>query len=227
MSPVIDANGFVTYLQGNGLKIKFQPVNSQFFPFQINILDITLRSPRAGLYPGLPVTLYTFCILELFTGLQSPLPSLPNQGEVRLIPTVTTYTSPPWWNFDNEQMGLSGTSFSEDEGDTGEKLRQVANFRIVYADTSIVNGWMLLLPFLFTAFTTQLQWLVTKPDTCAPSNMVSSILLIQNLVNGQKPYTGHENVGTKVIYLTYGVTGMFVTAVALMTFINITKSTGM
>jgi len=226
LAPVVDANGFITYLQAKGMKIKFQPINGQFFPFQINILDIALMTPRANLFPGFPVDLYTFCILEQYTGIQSPLPSLPNEGDVRLIPTVTTISTPPWWNFDNEQMGLKGTSYSLDEGDAGEKLRQAANFRIVYADTSVVNGWMLLLPFLFTAFTTQLQWLVTKPDICAPSNMISSILLIQNLVSGQKPYTGHENVGTKVIYLTYGVTGMFITAVALMTFINITKDTG-
>ena len=37
--PVTDANNNILYFNANGIKIKFEPVNSWFFPFQVRIIN--------------------------------------------------------------------------------------------------------------------------------------------------------------------------------------------
>lgn len=53
--------------------------------------------------------------------------------------------------------------------------------------------------------------------------MISAILLIQNVATSQQNYVSNENLVTKVIYLTYGVTGVYISAVAIMAAINIAR----
>lgn len=205
--------------------IEYSQTLSLLFIFQINLLDIGIYIPQSKIVSTATAVLNTFCVTTRFTGLRSPLPSLPNSGKLTVYPYVEAFHTAPWYNLEQEQMMLHGTSYTDVEDKIPERAVPMVTFRLVYSD-AVLFGWMALLPFLFTAFTTQLQWLVIKADQCSGSNMVTSVLLIQSLVNSQKPYTGHANIATEVIYMTYAVAGMFVSTVAIMTFINTTKTTG-
>lgn len=192
----------------------------------MNILDIGLITPPSAVNVGKKITINQFCISSPFTGIRAPLPSLPNAGELILIPHVKVNYNAPWFNAGNQQMFLKGTGFTREEENEPEKTGRTANFRIIYHNAAVASNWLILLPFLFSAFTTQLQWFILTADTCKPATMVTAVLLIQSLVNNQKAYVGVKTVATDVLAVTYCLTAVYVVTVALMTFINITKDTG-
>ncbi|CAB9496736.1 expressed unknown protein [Seminavis robusta] len=225
LNPISDGNDNLLFVEGKALPLKFQPRNRKFFPFQVNLLDILVFSYPAGIFSNQAPELSTFCINGPFTGFKEPIPSLPDQGKLTLIPYMKVVHIAPWFNEGYPQMELQDTGHSVAHEDISERAFQAGSFRVVYRNQASF-GWMILLPFLFTAFTTQLQWMVTTPENCSASSMITSVLLIQNVVGSQKPYTGHQTIVSETIYLTYAVTGIYVTAVAIMTFINITKNTG-
>jgi len=105
------------------------------------------------------------------------------------------------------------------------RIQRALRFRIVWQQSATV-GWMIIFPFLFSAFSTQLQWLVVEPSEVSASSMISAILLIQNVVTSQGKLTQYSNIATKIIYLTYGITGIYIIAVAGMAFINIARNKG-
>ncbi|KAL3925666.1 MAG: hypothetical protein SGILL_000245 [Bacillariaceae sp.] len=224
-TPVTDANDNILYFNANGVRIKFQPLNPYFYPFQLNVLDINVASPATDIALNHKVQQYSFCIDPSMTGFKHPLPSLPQEGVVNMIPTVWRSSNAPWFNEDNDHMFLKGTGVQSEEEHVVEKFFQTAVFRIVYQGAPI-EPWFDLLPILFTAFTVQLQWMVTRTDNCGGSTMITAVLLIQNLVNMQAGFVGYSNIMSQALSFTYIVAIIYVVAVALMTFTNIAKQNG-
>ena len=122
-------------------------------------------------------------------------------------------------------MSIDGTGRQTGDGHVQEMFFQVGMFRLIY-DGPNSQSWFALLPVLFTAFVIQLQWLTTTASSCDGSTMITAVLLIQNLVQSQAAYVGYKNIASNILTFTYVVAIIYVVAVALMTFINLSKSGG-
>lgn len=106
------------------------------------------------------------------------------------------------------------------------RLERSLRFRIVWSEPP-GELWMVIFPFLFSAFSTQLQWLVLKASEVTAASMISAILLISNIVNAHKGgLVRYNNIASSTIYLTYGIVGVYILAVAIMAFINIARNSG-
>lgn len=105
------------------------------------------------------------------------------------------------------------------------RIIRTVNFRILYEDLQ-GRGWLQLAKYLFVVFSTQMQWMTLKPDQIDASKMVASILLLQTVVYSQSEFLGRENIATHVIYITYAIAIVLNIAIALMTFINLSRESG-
>ena len=132
-------------------------------------MDIYLAPPASDIELNQEVEQLSFCIDRSKTGFKHPLPSLAQQGKVNLIPAIWRSTMAPWFNEGNEQMHLNSTGAQTSEELGMDSYFQTALFRIVY-EGAPAEPWFDLLPILFTAFTVQIQWLVTQPDNCVSLN---------------------------------------------------------
>lgn len=141
-----------------------------------------------------------------------------------MIPSVWHTTAAPWFTAGYEHMMLADTGIHQ-ENELQSRLFQEVMFRLVY-EGDPTSPWFAILPVLFTAFIIQLQWLITKPSTCGGSTMITAVLLVQNLVSTQTKYVGYQNIANDVLTFTYVVAIVYVGAVTLMTFINVTKQYG-
>ena len=109
------------------------------------------------------------------------------------------------FNSGNDQMMMAeGNVKTGDEEDVQEMVTQVASFTIIYTD-SLVNGMIVMLPFIFTAFIVMLQWMVTTPKNVGPESMITSVLLVQSIVDKDPPSIGYHNISQGVVSLTYTV----------------------
>lgn len=105
------------------------------------------------------------------------------------------------------------------------RLERSLRFRIVWSEPP-GELWMVIFPFLFSSFSTQLQWLVLKASEVTAASMISAILLISNIVNTKVGLVRYNNIASSTIYLTYGIVSVYILAVAIMAFINIARNSG-
>lgn len=132
---------------------------------------------------------------------------------MNVIPFVKVARSAPWFSREHSQ-------YRYNTANDGNRLNQIPTFRVINVPPAS-NGWITLFPFLFTAFTSQLQWLTFRPESASTGIMVGALLTIQNVINGKYMYLQNPtNVVKGIIGLTYGITGVYITTVALMSFIN-------
>mmetsp|Transcript_34811 Transcript_34811/g.70413 ORF Transcript_34811/g.70413 Transcript_34811/m.70413 type:complete len:640 (+) Transcript_34811:81-2000(+) len=245
LAPVTDGKGNLASLLAEEVVIEFEPLNTQFYPFQREHLDFNLFIPPL-VSTGLDVRKQNFyCINSHTSGFTTTLKRKSEASRrdffLSLIPYVSSVrTDEPWLNRSPFYLKGMHPGFSpvvQNVGIPGSRIVRTASFRILWNDRD-VSGWMMLVPFLFAVLMIQLQWLMLSAASCGTSTMIAGILLAQTIYMSQNvqfgnfgvwsnpssaEVLGENNVVTSVIFLAYGIAGLYVSTIAMMAFINNAK----
>ena len=129
----------------------------------------------------------------------------------------------PWFGKHRDMWNYGNTNL--DNNLFGNRRVPTLTFRIMWDKTTTYKGSQII-TLLFTALITQLQWLTLSDSAKGVPTMVSAVVMIQTAINQSVKELEFDTIVTRVAYLTYAVTGVYVFAVALMTYINIAREKG-
>ena len=102
-----------------------------------------------------------------------------DQELLRILPFVSTKREAPW--LDNGHQMSYGDK-SNYEGGRGDRIVQSVTVRVIY-DQPPLNGWMILFPFLFSVFTTQVCRLVSALHSDIWQLTYTALFVMESLVN--------------------------------------------
>lgn len=102
LRPVVDSNGYVSFLFAKGMTIGFERSNFWFYPFQKNLMDISLQIPQSGIPNNRTMVQTVLCYSPDKVGFSHPMRGIPtsvgqNQRNVMfMLPYLFTSLVEPW-----------------------------------------------------------------------------------------------------------------------------------
>lgn len=148
-------SGYLKYVDVRAT-INFKPLNAQFFPFQVDLLDVYFDMPSSSLiHVDQDIVENILCIHPLGTGFGTNVVGIDwRHDKLVMVPRMTRDFNEPWLDEDNikglNQFHYGANSYLLRYG-TGSKYKRMIALRVI-VQHSYSNGWLKVFSLFFLSW---------------------------------------------------------------------------
>ncbi|KAL7544193.1 hypothetical protein ACHAWF_007574 [Thalassiosira exigua] len=176
--PVVDKEGYLSYVDIVKASFKFKPINRKYFPVQNDILDIFFEFPSANLIDeSQKIVKHMLCLHPSFSGFSNHVFGSDIEGghstsdSLKMIPYMYFDRVEPWIRRNySSQFNYDAHRQRSQIGD-GSNLQRMLGLRII-VEQPREKGYFEVLPILFVSLAAIANLISSDPEKIGPTSMV-------------------------------------------------------
>ncbi|KAL7530971.1 hypothetical protein ACHAWF_003580 [Thalassiosira exigua] len=177
-TPVVDEEGYLSYVDIVGASFKFKPINRKYFPVQIDLLDLFFEFPSANLIDeSQHIVKHLLCLHPSFSGFSNHVfgsdieAGHSTSDSLSLIPYMYFDRVEPWNAGNYSSQFYYGAYRQKEQIGDGSYLQRMLGLRII-VEQPVGKGWFEVLPILFVSLAAIANMISSDPEKIGATSMV-------------------------------------------------------